>query len=41
MNAMSQLHFHSTSHPFIRSAEPGDTWVWCYVDKLEAGELEV
>ena len=27
-------HFHETAHPIIRSAEPGETWSWCYVDKV-------
>jgi uncharacterized UBP type Zn finger protein len=25
-------HFHRTGHPVMRSAEPGETWRWCYVD---------
>jgi uncharacterized UBP type Zn finger protein len=27
-------HFHETSHPVMRSFEPGDDWRWCYVDDL-------
>lgn len=27
-------HFHRTSHPIIRSYEPGESWGWCYVDEL-------
>lgn len=27
-------HFHETSHPIIRSAEPRETWSWCYVDEI-------
>ena len=27
-------HFHETSHPIIRSAEPGEAWSWCYVDEI-------
>jgi uncharacterized UBP type Zn finger protein len=27
-------HHHSTGHPLIRSAEPGESWGWCYVDEL-------
>jgi CPA1 family monovalent cation:H+ antiporter len=27
-------HYHSTKHPVIRSAEPGEAWRWCYVDRL-------
>jgi hypothetical protein len=26
-------HFHRTSHPVIASAEIGEKWLWCYVDK--------
>jgi len=32
-------HFHSAKHPLIRSIEPGESWVWCYVDQMQAGEL--
>lgn len=28
-------HFHETGHPIIQSFEPGETWKWCYVDKVE------
>src|SRR5262249_35275894 len=24
-------HAHATSHPIIRSLEPGEDWCWCYV----------
>jgi len=24
-------HYHQTEHPVMRSAEPGETWRWCYV----------
>ena len=27
-------HFHATSHPLIRSYEPGEEWWWCYPDEL-------
>ncbi|MGQ0815601.1 MAG: ubiquitin carboxyl-terminal hydrolase 14 [Gemmatimonadota bacterium] len=27
-------HFQQTSHPLIRSFEPGEDWGWCYVDNL-------
>jgi uncharacterized UBP type Zn finger protein len=23
-------HFHASGHPIVTSAEPGETWVWCY-----------
>jgi len=25
-------HFRATGHPMIRSAEPTETWWWCYQD---------
>lgn len=24
-------HFHETGHAVMRSAEPGEDWMWCYV----------
>ncbi|WP_372435933.1 UBP-type zinc finger domain-containing protein [Williamsia soli] len=24
-------HFKATGHPVMQSAEPGETWRWCYV----------
>ena len=27
-------HFHATSHPIMRSEEPGEDWAWCYPDEL-------
>jgi monovalent cation/hydrogen antiporter len=27
-------HYHGTSHPVMRSIEPGEAWRWCYVDDL-------
>ncbi|HKC00067.1 MAG TPA: UBP-type zinc finger domain-containing protein [Terriglobales bacterium] len=38
-NKHATKHFHNTNHPLIRSIEPGEAWVWCYVDEIEAGEL--
>ncbi|HEV2416112.1 MAG TPA: UBP-type zinc finger domain-containing protein [Candidatus Dormibacteraeota bacterium] len=29
-------HFHKTEHPVIASYEPGENWVWCYVDEVFA-----
>ncbi len=26
-------HHVSTEHPIMRSAEPGETWRWCYHDQ--------
>src|SRR6476659_591629 len=38
-NKHAAKHFHRTKHPLIRSIEPGEAWVWCYVDEVEPGEL--
>ncbi len=27
-------HFHATNHPLMQSAEPGEDWIWCYVDEI-------
>ncbi|MCE9671282.1 UBP-type zinc finger domain-containing protein [Myxococcus stipitatus] len=34
-NKHATRHFHETSHPIIRSLEPGEDWGWCYVDQVE------
>ena len=26
-------HHLSTEHPVMRSAEPGESWRWCYLDR--------
>jgi uncharacterized UBP type Zn finger protein len=30
-------HFRAERHPIMRSAEPGEDWAWCYVDRLYVG----
>ena len=32
-NKHATKHFHETKHPIVSSAEPGETWAWCYVDE--------
>jgi uncharacterized UBP type Zn finger protein len=39
-NRHATAHYHATKHPIMRSAEPGETWTWCFVDEIEPGELE-
>ncbi len=39
-NKHATKHFHSSQHPLMRSIEPGERWVWCYVDEIAAAELE-
>ena len=29
-------HAFATGHPVITSAEPGETWRWCYIDEAGA-----
>ena len=38
-NKHATRHFHRTGHPLIRSIEPGESWMWCYVDQMMAGDL--
>jgi uncharacterized UBP type Zn finger protein len=33
-NKHATKHFRVTSHPIVRSIEPGEGWRWCYVDEL-------
>ena len=33
-NRHATKHHHATSHPLIRSFEPGEDWVYCYVDEV-------
>jgi uncharacterized UBP type Zn finger protein len=33
-NKHATRHFHDTGHPVMRSAEPGESWGWCYVDRI-------
>ena len=33
-NRHATAHYHATTHPIIRSLEPGEDWSWCYVDEV-------
>ena len=39
-NKHATKHYHAVGHALIRSIEPGESWMWCYVDNLAPGELE-
>ncbi len=39
-NKHASKHANQSDHPLIRSIEPGERWVWCYVDQIVPGELE-
>ena len=32
-NTHATKHFETTQHAVMQSAEPGEDWKWCYVDK--------
>jgi uncharacterized UBP type Zn finger protein len=38
-NKHATKHFQHSKHPLIRSIEPGEKWIWCYVDELSPGEI--
>ena len=38
-NRHATKHHRATTHPLVRSIEPGEAWIWCYVDDMEAGEI--
>jgi uncharacterized UBP type Zn finger protein len=29
----ASAHYRQTRHPIVSSAEPGETWCWCYADQ--------
>jgi uncharacterized UBP type Zn finger protein len=33
-NKHATKHFRGTSHPIVKSFEPGEDWGWCYADQL-------
>ena len=33
-NRHATAHFHESGHALIRSAEPDEEWIWCYVDEI-------
>ena len=37
-NKHMKHHVESTNHPIVRSIEPGEGWVWCYVDNALIGK---
>ena len=38
-NKHARRHFRTVGHPLVRSIEPGERWMWCYVDQVYPGEL--
>jgi Zn-finger in ubiquitin-hydrolases and other protein. len=33
-NRHATAHFRTSNHPLIRSFEPDESWIWCFVDQI-------
>lgn len=33
-NKHATQHFHQTGHPIMASFQPGEDWMWCYIDQV-------
>jgi hypothetical protein len=33
-NRHATAHVHASGHPIVASLEPGESWLWCYTDKV-------
>ena len=33
-NTHARKHFEATGHPIVKSLEPGEDWMWCFVDRV-------
>ncbi len=33
-NRHARKHAEETEHPIIQSIEPGEDWIWCFVDEV-------
>jgi uncharacterized UBP type Zn finger protein len=33
-NKHATKHFHASKHPVVQSLEPGERWMWCYLDEV-------
>jgi uncharacterized UBP type Zn finger protein len=40
-NRHAARHYRRTTHPLVRSIEPGEHWIWCYADQVMPGQLPV
>ncbi|WP_460968781.1 UBP-type zinc finger domain-containing protein [Spirosoma migulaei] len=36
-NKHATKHFLASEHPVVISSEPGERWLWCFVDEQMAG----
>ena len=33
-NQHASTHARKMGHPIVRSMEPGEDWMWCYIDEI-------
>ena len=33
-NRHASAHARASGHPIVRSLEPGEDWIWCFVDEV-------
>jgi hypothetical protein len=33
-NKHASAHARATGHPIVESFEPGEDWLWCYIDEV-------
>ncbi len=33
-NRHARKHAEETNHPIVQSIEPGEDWIWCFVDEV-------
>ena len=33
-NKHASKHFAQTAHPIIQSFQPGEDWIWCFIDEV-------
>ena len=38
-NRHASKHARGVGHPIVRSLQPGESWMWCFVDEIVVGEL--
>jgi uncharacterized UBP type Zn finger protein len=39
-NKHASAHARRDDHPIARSLEPGEVWMWCFIDEVMVGEVE-
>lgn len=37
-NRHATQHFQATQHPIMKSLEPGEDWMWCFVDETRVSK---